>query len=273
MIIKALVENTAVSKDFKSKHGISFYIGACGHRMLFDLGSNSLFLVNAKKMGVDISSVDTVIISHGHVDHAGALEDFLRNNSKAKIYIRQNAFDCHFTKVFGLRVDVGIEPELKNHPQIVLTPVQTQIDEGLKLFSDVAGRECYSQSNNALFMGRGTQKSRDDFSHEQSLLIREGGHTVLVAGCAHTGIVNIRSRAKELAGCEPTHVLGGFHLYNPITRKCERAELVREVAGKLHDGQTQYYTCHCTGKKAYLAMQKIMPEQLHYLSVGSVLEI
>ena len=118
MIIKTLVENTAVSKEFKSKHGISFYIEACGHRMLFDLGSNSLFLVNAKKMGVDISSVDTVIISHGHVDHAGALEDFLRNNSKAKIYIRQNAFDCHFTKVFGLRVDVGIEPELKNHPFI-----------------------------------------------------------------------------------------------------------------------------------------------------------
>ncbi len=65
MIIKTLVENTALSKNFGSKHGLSLYIEANSRKILFDVGASGLFLENAKKLNVDISEVDYLIISHG----------------------------------------------------------------------------------------------------------------------------------------------------------------------------------------------------------------
>ncbi|MBS5112237.1 MAG: MBL fold metallo-hydrolase [Coprobacillus cateniformis] len=76
MLLKTLVENTSISSSFQHKHGICFYIEVENHKMLFDLGPNDLFIENAKKMNVDLKQIDTVIISHGHVDHAGALQSF-----------------------------------------------------------------------------------------------------------------------------------------------------------------------------------------------------
>ena len=77
MRVIALVENTSISKDYKSKHGLCLYIETKKHKLLFDLGSNSLFLGNAVKLNVDITDIDSVIISHGHNDHGGALKYFL----------------------------------------------------------------------------------------------------------------------------------------------------------------------------------------------------
>ena len=58
MKVIALVENTSISKDYKSKHGLCLYIETKKHKLLFDLGSNSLFLENAVKLGVDITDID-----------------------------------------------------------------------------------------------------------------------------------------------------------------------------------------------------------------------
>ena len=67
MIIKTLVENTSLSEEFKSEHGLSLYIETKNHKILFDLGKTDLFIDNAKKANVDIEDVDLVIISHGDV--------------------------------------------------------------------------------------------------------------------------------------------------------------------------------------------------------------
>lgn len=76
MIIKVLVENTAVSSEYGKVHGLCLYIETENHKVLFDLGPSGLFLENALKMGVKIEEVDTVVISHGHYDHGGALDSF-----------------------------------------------------------------------------------------------------------------------------------------------------------------------------------------------------
>ena len=93
MIIKTLVENTALSKNFGSEHGLSLYIEANSHKILFDVGASELFLENAKKLNVDISEVDYLIISHGHYDHGGGLRAFLRENTKAEVFLHRLAFE------------------------------------------------------------------------------------------------------------------------------------------------------------------------------------
>jgi len=61
--VTTLVENTSISTDYAHKHGLCLYIETTNHKILFDLGSNGLFLENAKKLGVNIAEIDTVIIS------------------------------------------------------------------------------------------------------------------------------------------------------------------------------------------------------------------
>lgn len=273
MLVKALVENTCVSPEYRAKHGLSLYIETPGHKILFDLGPNDSFLRNAQKMNVDIGAVDTVIISHGHSDHGGALKLFLERNKKAKIYIRENAFENHTTKVAALQVSISLDRSLMNNPQIILTKEQTKLDDELFLFSDIKTSEYISKSNAALFMKKDGIRKTDDFTHEQNLIITAENKTVLFAGCAHRGIVNIMNREKEITDREPDICIGGFHLYNPVSKKGESKALVESIADELKKSSTVYYTCHCTGKAAFDTMKSVLADRLFYLSAGGTVEI
>ena len=272
MKVKVLVENTSVSSKYKSKHGLCLYIQTAKHKILFDLGSNGLFLENARKLGVNIAEIDTVVISHGHVDHAGALSLFLQNNHSAKIYVRESAFDRHYTKVLGLPFSVGLDRALKNNKQLVFTNETEVIDDELTLFSDVEPKELTSSSNRALLSEIDGKKQIDNFLHEQNLLITEGNKAVLFAGCAHAGIVNIKARAEQLTNAH-LKIIGGFHLYNPISKKHESKELVDKIAERLDDRETHYYTCHCTGQWAYGIMKERLKDNLQHLSTGEEIVI
>ena len=161
--IVPLVENTTSTTDYKCKHGLCIYVQTDNHKILFDVGPNSLFLDNAKKMGVDIADIDTVIISHGHSDHGGGLIDFIEMNTKAKIFIRKNAFEPHYIKVLGLPVYVGLDSSLVNSGRFVFTEDVSVIDEELLLFSGVKEETLFSKSNKKLFAKKQGTMIQDDF--------------------------------------------------------------------------------------------------------------
>lgn len=107
MRITSLVENIS-NTDLRAKHGLALYIETKQHKILFDLGPDHTLFDNAKRRNIDLSEIDTVIISHGHMDHGGALAQFLNVNSTAKIYIQRSAFYPHYNKVLFLKVPVGL---------------------------------------------------------------------------------------------------------------------------------------------------------------------
>ncbi|MDO5603184.1 MAG: MBL fold metallo-hydrolase, partial [Oscillospiraceae bacterium] len=191
MKITALVENTTQC-ELKAKHGLSLYIETQSHKILFDLGPDSTLFENANKRGIDLSVIDTVILSHGHMDHGGALKQFLQINSTAKIYIQKKAFEAHYSKFLFLKVDVGLDKRLENHPQVVLIDGDYQIDDTLRLFTTKDKSRCYSPANNSLYV----KNAKDDFSHEQNLIIQEQ-KTALIIGCGHAGVVNIIKKAQQ----------------------------------------------------------------------------
>lgn len=271
--ITTLVENTSLSPEYKSKHGLSLYIETTNHKILFDLGSNDLFVENAERLGIDIRTIDAVVISHGHTDHAGALRKFLEINPTAKIYIKESAFDKHYTKVLGIPFYAGADIKLKDNRQFIFTTDSYMIDEELRLFSGIKGRKLFSQSNNQLLTKKNHKFVLDSFDHEQYLVIEDENQRVLISGCSHNGIVNIMEEMQRAASEKFTYVIGGFHLFNPISKKYEKDELIRDVAECLKQYNCKYYTCHCTGPKAYEKMKEIMGERLNYLSTGSRLQI
>lgn len=266
--IVTLVENTALTTDYKSKHGLCLYIETAKHKILFDLGQNKLFAENAPKLNIDIAGIDTVIISHGHKDHGGALKHFLRLNSKAKIYIRKEAFEPHYIKVFGIPFNVGLDEELKKSKRIIFTDDEMRIDEELFLFSNVKNEKYIMNANQVLYAKKDGRLIPDDFGHEQNLVITADGAKILFSGCSHAGIANIQDKAEKLISNGIDVVIGGFHLYNPPTRKYESNETISRLANDLKEKGSVYYTCHCTGIKVYEQMKDILGKRLHYLSTG-----
>ncbi len=273
MIIKTLVENTAISDSFSCEHGISLYIEANDKKILMDLGASDLFYENAKKMGVDISDVDYVLISHGHYDHGGGLKKFLESNDKASIFIHQGSFDQYYSKKPDGRIlYIGLDQDLKENKRIQYVENDLSIDHNIEIFSNVKSKEFKPKSNAGLFKKIGDEFVQDDFSHEQNFIITEGGKSVLISGCAHNGIVNIIEKYKELKQGIPDYAIGGFHLYSR-TSGMESLKLIDSIAEYLLNHHIKCYTGHCTGVDAYNRMKIMMNDQIQYLSTGSQIEI
>lgn len=91
MRIINLVENEPSASGCEAAHGLSFYVETENHKLLFDTSPSEVVLSNAQKLGVDLTAVDTVILSHGHYDHSGGIMAFVEINPRAKIYMQHNA--------------------------------------------------------------------------------------------------------------------------------------------------------------------------------------
>ncbi len=273
MRIVTLMENTAVSEEFLSSHGLSFYIETKNHKILFDMGQDGKFLKNAEKLGIDVSAIDLAILSHGHYDHGGGLEAFLEVNQKASIHIQKKALGEFYAKDPDKLRYIGLSDTWKNHPRVVCHTGDYKLDAGLLVFAGVTGRECYSPANDRLLVSMNGHLMQDLFMHEQNLLIKEGNKMVLIAGCAHNGIVNILKKAESLSPSGVDVVLGGMHLMHAYPEEEKQREFCHTMAEKLKEHKSIYYTGHCTSVEAYEMLQKELGSQMNYLAAGSVLEL
>lgn len=262
--ITVLVENTTHC-PMDTVHGLALYIETQRHKILFDLGPDHTLFANSVRQKVDIAAVDTVIISHGHNDHGGALTQFLQVNHRAKVYVQATAFAPHYSLHGTEKVEIGLDPALAKHPQVELVSGDLTIDEELHLFTAATGKLCHSPTNDTLY----NQDGLDDFCHEQHLLIG-GKERVLMMGCGHQGVVNILEKARAFG---PTVAVGGFHLYSPGQKKTAPTQLLDEVAAHLKSyPDLQFYTCHCTGPVAFQHL-KDSGVNIRYCSCGEVISL
>jgi len=261
MKVTVLIENTACSTHVKAQNGLSFFVENQGLTILFDCGANGLFVENVEKLGVDISAVDYLIISHGHYDHGGGLGYFLKENDKAKIIVSQYAFNDYYFKALFVKKYIGLDKALKNNKRIVFANQALTLDNNMFLFSNITG--CKFRSSKSELLKRENGKLiPDDFQHEQCLII----DNVLFSGCSHTGIVNIYEKAKGIKDIK--HIFGGFHLYNPVTKQTENKVLIENIANVFKNENVKIYTGHCTGKNAFRILKSVLGDKIEEISTG-----
>lgn len=277
MKITVLVENKAIGAGVKRAHGLSLYIETKDHTILFDFGPRGdLLFENAAALDVDLDAVDVAVLSHGHDDHSGGLEAFLQANDHAKVYIHPRAFLPHFANNGKGYVSISADGALAERcgDRIVWTDGVYDIDDTLTLFSDIKQEMPLFATNRTLFEQLDGDYVPDDFLHEQDLLVREDGRTVLIGGCAHRGITNILRRAEALEGRTPDAVFSGFHLTNPGIKVDEPEDVVRCVGAALKDRPLcRYYTGHCTGEGPYEILLSSMGTQVAYMGCGTRFEV
>ena len=147
MRIINLVENEPGNSGCEAAHGLSFYGETKNHKLLFDSSPSDIVIRNAKMLGVDLTAVDTVILSHGHYDHSGGILPFVELNTKAKIYMQQNAGGDYYAfdgEEQGFRY-IGIDKKILLLPQVQLLKGDTKIDDELHLQQSlIAENRCLS---------------------------------------------------------------------------------------------------------------------------------
>ena len=272
MRIINLVENELGETGCEAAHGLSFYVETKNHKLLFDTSPSEVVLRNAQKLGVDLTAVDTVILSHGHYDHSGGIIAFMELNPNAKIYMQHNAGGDYYAydgEDKGFRY-IGIDKKILSLPQVQLLEGDTKIDDELQLFTVDKRAFPLPSTNKRLRELHGVEYKQDEFKHEQNLLLTADEKKILFCGCAHNGILNVMETLERKFGKEllPDLVIGGFHLMKRTEfSEADTAE-VTEIANRLKSYKAHFATCHCTGLPVFNQMKEIMGEQLSYVRSG-----
>jgi len=273
MKIITLLENDACRPELASARGLSIYVETAAHKILFDMGPDAQFLDNAKALGVDVAAVDIAVLSHGHSDHGGGLAAFRAVNHTAPIYLRREALRPYYAVLPGQEPNyIGLPPELDGD-RLVFTEEYRELDRGLWLFSGVEDDQSVRAVAPKLQEKTADGFRPDGFAHEQHLLAEENGKAVLLAGCGHLGIVNTLRAAEKRLGRRPDVVFGGFHLFELDPDAPASAELTAATARFLAQGDTVYYTGHCTGGWAYDRLREVLGDRLRPMHGGTAAEL
>ncbi|MCR5144952.1 MAG: MBL fold metallo-hydrolase [Lachnospiraceae bacterium] len=305
MRIINLIENTPGRPGCAYAHGLSFYIETANHKLLLDLGPSEETLENASKIGIDLTQVDTVVLSHGHYDHSGGLMAFMDVNKNATIYMQKLAGEDYFaddgvaatgaTKIDdgenaatgATKTDdgenaatgeryryIGIDKNILQNPNVKLIQGDYQIDDELDIFTIEKRARKLPFTNKRLLQKIDGSFVRDDFKHEHYLVITDDDKKILLSGCAHQGIISIMEAYHEHYNSYPDEVVSGFHLFKKnADYSDEELQEIRDIAEELKKYPTHFVTCHCTGVPAYEEMKNILGDQLDYVHSGDEVEV
>jgi 7,8-dihydropterin-6-yl-methyl-4-(beta-D-ribofuranosyl)aminobenzene 5'-phosphate synthase len=255
--LAVLIENTSCDPSLKAEHGLSLYIETGNRRLLFDTGATGAFADNAVQMGIDLSEVDALILSHGHYDHGGGVEAFLERNASAEVYLSSHAFGEHYN---GAGKYIGLPQHLRDHPRLIPVTDSLTLAPGITLDCCRERAPLYPGEPFGLQIRKNGLLCPETFDHELYLTVQEE-RRICFSGCAHRGVENI---VHWLA---PQVLIGGFH-FKQLRPGDPRLDL---AARRLLTRDCEYYTCHCTGQEQYDAMKQTMGNRLHYLSTGNIL--
>ena len=261
MKITALIENTASAPEFCCEHGLSLLIETDHHKVLFDSGASIDFTKNAEQLGIDLTKVDVAFLSHGHNDHSGGMEEFLKINSTAKVYAREGFDLPHFS---AKGEDISVSKTLAEDERVVrLNRGRTELGRGLTIVSYPTKRPIVETGSYGMFEFKDGKPHLEKFTHEHYLIVSEKGRKTIFTGCSHRGIVNITDWAREDG---VTTVVGGFHVMG--VEKSEFDKTLYDIAWGLLQYPCRYWTCHCTGKEQYEYMKGIMGDRLNCIASG-----
>lgn len=174
MKITVVYDNEVLREGLTAGWGFSCLIDK---DILFDTGGDGVALLdNMRKLGIDPSDIERVVLSHAHGDHTGGLFELLEENQDLSIYAPEQ-----LSRALNSRI-----------------PAKTklvEIREPTQITKDVFTTG-----------GLGT------FIKEQSLVYLDRRGAFVITGCSHPGLGTILNAASKFG--KVYGVIGGFHGFN-----------------------------------------------------------
>ena len=263
-----IVDNVS-AEELRGEWGLSILAEVGDKKILVDVGGSELFAENLASLGFDIKAVDYAVLSHAHYDHANGMPRFLRDNTRAKFYLREGAGEnCYkrilFKKYIGLPRRVTVDYA----DRIEYVSGDYQLCDGVWLVPHkTEGLEAVGKREK-MFVKTARGWKYDSFAHEQSVVFETSKGLVIINSCSHGGVMNIVREVQETFPDKHIYgYIGGMHLFN------KSDEFVRDVASGLEAAGVDFVcTGHCTMGHAYKVMKEILGDKLCQLKVGLVME-
>ncbi len=262
-----------------AEHGLSKYViiqkGKTKYSLLYDLGLNPETLShNAEVLKLDLSSIDVILMSHGHVDHTGGLKSLNKKfKRRIPILLHPDAF-LKRKVIFPDGSSANLPPPSRTNLndaglEVVESKDPSILIENLALYTgEVSRKTDFEKGFPIHYKSTRGGWEPDPLIHDDQALIMnvKNKGLVILTGCGHAGIINIVNHAKELTGVDKVHALvGGLHLsggiFEPVIPKT--VETLKLISPKV------VIPSHCTGWKAIHAIANTMPDAFVQNSVGT----
>jgi 7,8-dihydropterin-6-yl-methyl-4-(beta-D-ribofuranosyl)aminobenzene 5'-phosphate synthase len=239
--------------------GYSALIRYRGQTILFDGGTSPVILEhNAEALGVDLTEVDTVVLSHSHGDHTGGINHVVAVNPDVAIYVPASWGFGSPDPETGRRLRRGHRWLVEEYHALEET---TEIAPGVHLIHT-------SSPHTGMFWRYPPHEEEPRLFElkELSLAVTTGsGDVFLVVGCSHSGVGEIVKETRQALDADIALVTGGFHL-DPYSRE-HVEELVREMKDDL--GVRRVAPTHCTGDGAIEVFEEIFGENALWAGLGA----
>lgn len=249
--ITVLADDHVAAPNVLAEHGLSMLIEADERRILFDTGQGKVLRGNADALGVRLSGLHAVVVSHGHYDHTGGLAILLRECSPSAIFLHPTALQPKYARSDNPpHRSVGI-PECSRQAlsavtdRAVWTEAATEVVPGVWCTGEIPRVPANGPSETGFFLDGGCREP-DPLADDQALFIETSNGIVVIAGCAHAGVANTLDRVSALTGRrEVFAVVGGLHLW-----RAAHPELEASANAMGRRNARILAPCHCTGMGA-----------------------
>jgi len=286
LTITTLVENSATS-FLLGQWGLSFFLELTDaknrqRKIIFDTGKDKRALLqNIRFLKKDLSNVDCIVLSHGHLDHTAATVEIVKAAGGTKVYAHPHTFLSRHHKSkdgkarrIGVPKKEGIAEIEKAGGKVILTSRPTEILPGLWTTGQIPRT---TEFENVMHLPEGEklvvcvdEKETDDqILDDQALYahIKDVG-AYIITGCAHSGLINTLSHVRKIGDfSQVTGVVGGTHLIN------RSDEYIHRTIKELNRVKMNLISpCHCTGFKAQTRLWEAFPNAFVLNYSGRIIE-
>lgn len=266
------LKDMEVKNSVLAEHGFSavvtIHAGDKPRSILFDFGFSAHGAAfNAQALSLDLSGVEATALSHGHLDHVGGMAQLagLIGKKGIPLVIHPEAFRNPRYIKFSEEFKVSFPPLTRRQVEDAgLSAVETTapyglLDDAVLFLGEIPRKTDFETGVPNFYYRRDDVETWDDLADDSAIVMNvKGKGLVVVSGCAHSGIVNTVSYARETTGIDAVlAVMGGFHLSGPGMEPVA----VKTTESLKRFNPTYVIPTHCTGRYAIGLMEKDMTDR------------
>ena len=259
--------NTFIDNYYLGEPAVSYYIEDNDIKILFDAGYSDAFIKNAESMGIDLNTINKIVISHGHNDHTGGLKYLFNNINNKDIELLAHT-ECLNKKMFEEEY-IGTsmtKEQLSKKCKLRLINAPVQISENIIFLGEIPESNKFEIREVIGKCESNGEMINDIVRDDTAIVYKSKKGLFIIKGCSHSGICNIIEYAKKVCNENRIYgVIGGFHLFEVNDRLYNTIKYFKENSIKL------LYPCHCTSLNVKIEMAKEL--QIKEVGVGLELNI